>query len=85
MYTRVSEAVDWVKGKSRGGLTCSGPGPTPDPKPAPPVTGWTQWSEFTECEGRGKIGKKERNRRCRDGTGKSCKRLIETQERRCFL
>ena len=82
---RVSEAISWIKGKSEGGETCSPSGPAPGSSPAPARTGWAEWSEFTECEGSGKIGKKERNRRCRDGTGKSCRRLIETQERRCRL
>merc|ERR1712066_42506 len=84
VYTRVSETVSWIKGKSEEGMSCGGERSPAQPQTPPPV-GWAQWSEFTTCQGTGKIGKKERNRRCRDGTGKSCKRLLETQERRCFL
>ena len=88
VYTRVSTAVNWVRGKSNSGTYCSSSIPpssqpvTPPPTPAP--AGWSEWSAFTACVGEGRIGLKGRERRCRDNTGKTCGRLMQTQQRACL-
>ena len=88
VYTRVSTAVNWVRGKSNSGTYCSSPTFSPPvtspPTPAPVLKGWSEWSAFTACVGEGRIGMKERERRCRDNTGETCERLMQTQQRPCY-
>ena len=89
VYTRVSTAVNWVRGKSNSGTYCSSSTSsslpvTSPPTPAPVLAGWSEWSAFTACVGVGQIGMKERERRCRDNTGETCGRLMETQQRPCY-
>jgi len=88
VYTRVSTTVDWIRGKSNRGTYCSLPSrgttftSTIIQPPPPSSSGWSQWSKFTPCVGSGIIGTKERNRRCR---GESCIRLMQTQQRPCYI
>jgi len=89
VYTRVSTTVNWLRGKSNRGIYCSLPSTTSTPlPPSTPKsslgTGWGQWSSFTKCVGSGAIGMKERTRRCRDNTGLSCTRLMQSQQRPCY-
>jgi len=82
----------WVEQRIYSGTFCtassssspSGPTTTSSSTTAA-ASGWSQWSEFTPCVGFGKYGYRKRERECSDGTGESCGRLKQIQERICLL
>lgn len=85
VYTRVSTAVNWVKGRTSSGTFClSDSEVVSTPAPPPPAAcGWAQWSEYTKCTGATLIGTKERSRKCQDNTGVCCGRLWHSVQRPC--
>jgi len=87
VYTRVSTAVNWVRGKTSRGTFCpptpNEPVACPATQPCPAACGWAQWSEFTKCTGTGDIGSKEKSRKCEDNTGVCCGSLWHTVQRAC--
>jgi len=84
VYTRVSEAVNWVRAKSSHGMFCPTDKEVELSPPPPPSCEWGQWSEFSKCSGSGIIGSKEKSRKCQDNTGVCCGRLWHTVQRACY-
>eukprot|EP00092_Neocalanus_flemingeri_P025855 GFUD01028022.1.p1 GENE.GFUD01028022.1~~GFUD01028022.1.p1 ORF type:complete len:397 (+),score=85.51 GFUD01028022.1:124-1314(+) len=56
-------------------------GPTPTRLPAQP-SGWGEWSSFSKCDEPCGIGKKSRDRFCRDS---GCRRTQQSQDRICRI
>jgi len=82
----------WVEQRIYSGTFCtsspssSPSGTTTSSSTTAATSGWSQWTEFTPCvRWMSGLGKKTRERECSDGTGESCGRLKQVQDRVCIL
>eukprot|EP00092_Neocalanus_flemingeri_P014247 GFUD01015367.1.p1 GENE.GFUD01015367.1~~GFUD01015367.1.p1 ORF type:complete len:383 (+),score=85.91 GFUD01015367.1:122-1270(+) len=84
VYGRVSVVVDWIKHLTSDGMFCEKPTarqPTTTRRTTTtmPLSGWGEWSSFTQCDKQCGIGKKTRNRFCAG----VCKHTQQSQDRVC--